>query len=114
MNRYALWKYIVIVIALILGALYTLPNFYGESPAVQVSSGRQTIKIDPALMSRVETILEEAKLPHEGVYFETIGTNASVRARFADTDTQLKARDLLQRALVPNAEDPDYIVALNL
>jgi len=63
MNRYALWKYVVIAVALILGALYTLPNFYGESPAVQVSSGRQTVKIDPALMARVESILDEAKIP---------------------------------------------------
>ena len=114
MNRYALWKYVVIAIALILGALYTLPNFYGESPAVQVSSGRQTVKIDPALMARVESILNEAKIPHEAVYFDTIGINSTVRMRFADTDTQLKAKDTLQRALSPDAEDPAYIVALNL
>ena len=114
MNRYALWKYIVIAVALILGAIYTLPNFYGESPAVQVSSGRQTVKIDPALMSRVESILNEAKIPHEAVYFDTIGINSTVRMRFADTDTQLKAKDTLQKALSPDAEDPAYIVALNL
>ncbi len=114
MNRYALWKYIVIAVALVLGAIYTLPNFFGESPAVQVSSGRQTVKIDPALMSRVESILNEAKIPHEGVFFDAIGTNSTVRVRFADTDTQLKAKDLVQRALSPDAEDPAYIVALNL
>ena len=114
MNRYALWKYVVIAIALILGAVYTLPNFYGESPAVQVSSGRQTVKIDPALMSRVESILNEAQIPHGAVYFDTIGTNSTVRVRFADTDTQLKAKDTIQRALSPDAEDPAYIVALNL
>ena len=114
MNRYALWKYVVIAVALILGAIYTLPNFYGESPAVQVSSGRQTVKIDPALMARVESILNEAKIPHEAVYFDTIGTNSTVRMRFADTDTQLKAKDTLQKALSPDAEDPAYIVALNL
>ena len=114
MNRYALWKYVVIAIALILGAIYTLPNFYGESPAVQVSSGRQTVKIDTALMSRVESVLQEAKIPHEGVSFDTIGTNSTVRVRFGDTDTQLKAKDVLQRALSPDAEDPAYVVALNL
>ncbi|HWL72418.1 MAG TPA: protein translocase subunit SecD, partial [Burkholderiaceae bacterium] len=114
MNRYALWKYVVIVVALILGAIYTIPNFYGESPAVQVSSGRQTVKIDPALMARVESILNEAKIPHEAVYFDTIGTNSTVRMRFADTDTQLKAKDTLQKALSPDVEDPPYIVALNL
>lgn len=114
MNRYATWKYIVIAVALILGAIYTLPNFFGESPAVQVSAGRQTVKIDPQLMSRVESTLNEAQIPHGDVYFDTIGTNATVRVRFADTDTQLKARDLVQRALNPDAEDPAYIVALNL
>ncbi len=114
MNRYALWKYIVIAVALILGAIYTIPNFYGESPAVQVSSGRQTVKIDAALMARVESVLNEAQIPHEAVYFDTIGTNSTVRMRFADTDTQLKAKDTLQRALAPDAEDPAYIVALNL
>ena len=114
MNRYALWKYIVIAVALIFGAIYTLPNFYGESPAVQVSSGRQTVKVDPALMSRVESILKESKLAHEGVYFDTIGTNSTVRVRFRDTDTQLKAKDVLQRALSPDPENPAYIVALNL
>src|SRR5688572_7263332 len=113
-NRYALWKYVVIVIALVLGAIYTLPNFYGESPAVQVSSGRQTVKVDAPLMARVETILSEAKIPHEAVYFDTIGTNSTVRMRFADTDTQLKAKDILQKALNPDAEDPAYVVALNL
>ena len=114
MNRYALWKYIGIVIALILGAIYTLPNFYGESPAVQVSSGRQTVRIDTALMSRVETILKDAQIPNAGVFFDTIGPNSTVRVRFADTDTQLKAKDTIQRALDPNPEEPAYVVALNL
>ena len=45
MNRYPLWKYIVIVVALVIGLVYTLPNFYGESPAVQVSSGKATVKV---------------------------------------------------------------------
>src|SRR5688572_31817675 len=88
MNRYALWKYVVIVIALVLGAIYTLPNFYGESPAVQVSSGRQTVKVDAPLMARVETILSEAKIPHEAVYFDTSGTNSTVGRRFAETGPQ--------------------------
>ncbi|MEP6609617.1 MAG: protein translocase subunit SecD, partial [Burkholderiaceae bacterium] len=114
MNRYALWKYVAIVVALILGAVYTLPNFYGESPAVQISSGRQTVRVGPALMSRVETVLTDAQIAHEGVVFDTIGTNSTVRVRFADTDTQLKAKDIVQRALSPDAEDPAYIVALNL
>ena len=73
MNRYSLWKYIVIAVALLLGAMYTLPNFFGESPAVQVSSGKPTIKVDTALLARIETILKDAKLETSGVFFDTVG-----------------------------------------
>jgi preprotein translocase subunit SecD len=114
MNRYPLWKYIVIAVALLLGAVYTLPNFFGESPAVQISSAKSTVKIEPALMSRVEEVLQNAKLPHDGLYFDTIGLNATIRVRFRDADTQLAAKDVLQKALDPNADDPAYVVALNL
>ncbi len=114
MNRYPLWKYIVIAVALLLGAIYTLPNFFGESPAVQVSSGKPTVKIDAALLARIETILKDAKFETSGVFFDTAGLNATVRARFRDTDVQLQAKDAIQRALNPNADDPAYVVALNL
>ncbi len=114
MNRYSLWKYIVIAVALLLGAIYTLPNFFGESPAVQVSSGKPTVKIDASLLTRIETILKDAKLETSGVFFDTVGLNATVRARFRDTDIQLQAKDAIQRALNPNADDPAYVVALNL
>jgi preprotein translocase subunit SecD len=114
MNRYALWKYIVIAVALLLGAVYTLPNFYGESPAVQVSSGKSTVKIDPALITRVESVLKDSQIPHEGVYFDTLGLSSTLRVRFKDADTQLKAKDIIQKALDPNPEDPAYVVALNL
>jgi len=114
MNRYPLWKYIVIVVALLIGAMYTLPNFFGESPAVQVSSGKPTVKVDAALMSRVEALLRDAKLETTGMFFDTTTLNSTIRARFRDTDVQLQAKDALQRALNPSADDPSYIVALNL
>ena len=114
MNRYPLWKYIVIAVALLLGAMYMLPNFFGESPAVQVSSGKSTVKVDAALMARVENVLKDAKLPTTGVFFDTSTLNSTVRARFPDTDVQLQAKDTLQKALNPNPEDPSYVVALNL
>src|SRR5512139_1182171 len=114
MNRYPLWKYIVIVVALLIGAMYTLPNFFGESPAVQVSSGKPTVKVDAALMSRVEALLRDAKLDTTGMFFDTTTLNSTIRARFRDTDVQLQAKDALQRALNPNVDDPSYIVALNL
>ena len=114
MNRYPLWKYIVIVVALLIGATYMLPNFFGESPAVQVSSAKATVKVDPALMTRVEDVLKDAKFAHEGIYFDTAGLNSTIRVRFKDADTQLAAKDTIQKALDPSQEDPAYVVALNL
>jgi preprotein translocase subunit SecD len=114
MNRYPLWKYLVIAVALLLGALYTAPNFFGESPAVQISSGKPTVKVDAPLLSRIEGILRDARLEANGVFFDTAGLNATIRARFRDTDAQLQAKDAIQRALNPNPDDPAYVVALNL
>jgi len=110
MNRYPVWKYAIIVIVLLVGALYTLPNFFGEAPAVQVSSAKATVKVDSAVQQRVEEALQAAGVKPDSVVFE--GT--SVRARFDTPDNQLKAKDAIQRALVPDANDPAYIVALNL
>jgi preprotein translocase subunit SecD len=110
MNRYPLWKYAILAFALLVGLLYTVPNFYGEAPAVQVSSGKATLKLDPSFVPRVEKVLEDAKLKADFVQFD----GNTVKARFADTDTQIKAKDALNQALNPDASDPRYIVALNL
>ncbi|MCS6943939.1 MAG: protein translocase subunit SecD [Sutterellaceae bacterium] len=114
MNRYALWKYIVIAVALLLGAIYTLPNFFGEAPAVQVSSAKATVKVEPALLARVEAALQSAGIEHDGTSFDVVGLNATVRVRFRDTDTQIRARDVIERALNSDPSDPTYVVALNL
>jgi preprotein translocase subunit SecD len=114
MNRYPLWKYLVILVALAIGFLYTLPNFFGEAPAVQVSSGKATVKVDLAVQQQVEGLLAAANLQPDGVFFDQNGTSGSVRVRFADTDTQLKAKDVLARGLNTDPTDPTYIVALNL
>ena len=110
MNRYPLWKYLLLAIALVVGVLYTLPNFYGEAPAVQVSSGKATVKLDAGIVPRIEAALIAAGIKADFVQFE--GTSA--KARFADTDTQIKAKDAIARALNPDPNDPSYIVALNL
>jgi preprotein translocase subunit SecD len=110
MNRYPAWKYAILVIALLVGLVYTLPNFYGEAPAVQVSSGKATLKVDAALAPRVEQVLASAGLKADFVQFE----GNSVKARFADTDAQIKAKDAISKALNPDPADPSYIVALNL
>ena len=119
MNRYPTWGYALIALAIALGFLYTLPNFFGESPAVQVSSGKATVKVDPALLQRVQDALQKAGIAYTGAVFDPGGT----RVRFADTDTQLKAKDLIHATLNPGAapqatpeDDPNvsYVVALNL
>jgi preprotein translocase subunit SecD len=110
MNRYPVWKYAIIVIVLLVGLIYALPNFFGEAPAVQVSAGKSTVKVDAGTQARVAEALKAAGLTPDLVTLDA----TSVRARFASTDDQLKARDVLQRALVPDPSDPPYIVALNL
>jgi preprotein translocase subunit SecD len=109
-NRYPTWGYALIALAVIAAFLYTLPNFFGESPAVQVSSGRATVKVDPSVMARTEEALKKAGIDYTGAVLD----QTSVRVRFGDTDTQLKARDLIERALNPDPANPAYIVALNL
>ena len=110
MNRYPVWKYAIILIALVVGGLYALPNLFGESPAVQVSVAKASLKLDAAALSRVEGALKAAGIAPEAVSLE--GT--SIRARFGSTDVQLKAKDAIQKALNPDATDPAYVVALNL
>ena len=109
MNRYPVWKWAILVIVLLVGALYSLPNFFGETPAVQVSAVKSGVKIDDAVAQRVEQALAAASLTAERVAVE--GT--SVRARFDTLENQLKAKDVIQKALVPDANDPSFVVALN-
>lgn len=105
MNQYPLWKYLLIFVVLVVGLVYTLPNFYGESPAVQVSPLHTGHKADSVLMKRVEDALKAANLGFDAITLDA----TSVKARFKDTDSQLKAKDILQAQL-----GADYVVALNL
>ena len=114
MNRYPVWKYIIIAITVLLGALYTAPNYFGESPALQVTSGKSTVKVTSELSARVDSLLKQEKLAHEAVTLDGAGSHVSVRVRFNDTDTQFKAKLALERALNPDPEDPAYIVTNNL
>ena len=110
MNRYPIWKYAIIMIALVVGVLYTLPNFFGEAPAVQVSAAKVAFKVDASTQARVEEALKTAGITADVVSLE--GT--SIKARFGNTDSQLKAKDAIQKALIPDASNPGYVVALNL
>ena len=110
MNRYPLWKYLLIALALALGLLYTLPNFYGEAPAVQVSSIKTAVKVDTRLLGRVEETLKAAGIAHQGLFAD----QNSIRVRLGDTETQLKTKDVVEKALNPDPENASYVVALNL
>ena len=110
MNRYPVWKYVILVVALLLGVVYTLPNFFGEAPAVQVSSAKATIKVDTSTLQKVEDALKSAGTTPQSLALE--GT--SIRARFENTDQQLKAKDAIQKALITDTADPQFVVALNL
>jgi preprotein translocase subunit SecD len=110
MNRYPLWKYAMLVIALLVGLIYTLPNLFGQAPAVQVSSSKATVRITRDTATRVEQALKDAKLNADFVQYE----GNSVKARFNDLDTQGRAKDVIGKALNPDPGDPTYVVALNL
>ncbi|GBG13266.1 preprotein translocase subunit SecD [Novimethylophilus kurashikiensis] len=105
MNRYPLWKYIFIAVALLLGGLYSLPNLFGESPAIQITTAKSAGNVDPALMGEVESLLKQEKLAYETIALE----KNSIKVRFSDPDTQIKAKDL-----VANKLGSGYVVALNL
>ena len=110
MNRYPAWKFAIIVIALLLGVVYTLPNFFGEAPAVQVSSSKMSAKVDDATLLRVGEAIKAANVPTAGLTIE----GNSIKARFETTEQQLKAKDAIQKALIPEGTENGYVVALNL
>jgi preprotein translocase subunit SecD len=110
MNRYPVWKYAIILIALVVGGLYALPNVFGEAPAVQISVAKASMKLDASTLSRVEEALKTAGIAADAVTLD--GT--SIKARFGGTDVQLKAKDVIQKSLNPDAAEPGYVVALNL
>ena len=110
MNRYPAWKYATMLVALLVAAVYTLPNFFGEAPAVQISSTKSSVKIDGTTRTRVEQALKDADITADAITLD----ETSVKARFGDTDTQLKAKDAVQKALAPDPANSSYVIALNL
>jgi preprotein translocase subunit SecD len=105
MNRYPLWKYILVLTALLLGLVYSMPNIFGESPAVQITTAKATTKLDPALLGKVEDALKQENIKIDAIFMDSTG----VKVRFADADTQIKAKDVLKSNL-----GKDYVIALNL
>ncbi|HEY8355443.1 MAG TPA: protein translocase subunit SecD [Methylophilaceae bacterium] len=105
MNRYPLWKNLLVIVVVALAVLYSVPNLFGESPAVQVSSSKNHIQIDNALLARIENGLKEQNIEYEAIFLDANG----IKVRFANPDIQIKARDVLTQLL-----GSDYVIALNL
>ena len=105
MNRYPLWKYLMVLFVVLIGLLYAAPNLFGESPAVQITTTKANLRIDSALLESTENILKRENVPFEALFLD----NTGVKVRFPSTDVQLHARDVLQAGL-----GKDYVIALNL
>ncbi|HXA47191.1 MAG TPA: protein translocase subunit SecD, partial [Burkholderiaceae bacterium] len=114
MNRYPIWKYILIAVAVALGALYTAPNFFGEAPAVQITSAKATVKVDAAMADRIDQILKKGVIKSDAAQFDLSGSQGAVRVRFADTNAQFAAKGLLEKELNPDPNDNTYNVTFNL
>lgn len=105
MNQYPKWKYGLVLIAIFIGLIYSIPNFFGESPALQVKTTKTSDKLDLSILATIENSLKEANLPFDGIVQEPNG----IKIKFASPDSQVKAKDVLQNALGSN-----YVIALNL
>ncbi len=114
MNRYPLWKYIIIAAAIVFGIIYTLPNFFGESPAVQISSVRSTVKVDAPMMGQVEQILKDNHIATDGIFFDNSGMHSTIKVRFTNTEVQFRAKEVLENKLNADPDDPTYSIAFNL
>lgn len=113
MNRYPLWKYILIVFAVMLGALYTAPNLFGDSPALQITSLKETIKVDPSIADQVNQLLKNGAIKAGEAHYDVNGTQGTVRLKFANSDDQFAAKSLLEKGLNADANDPTYNVSFN-
>src|SRR5437763_764254 len=114
MNRYPLWKYLLIAVAVLLGLLYTAPNYFVDSPALQITTGKQTVHINSDTTAQVVGALKREGIAAEDVVLESAGDSSAVRARFATPDAQFRAKAALERDLNRDPTDPDYIVTVNL
>ena len=112
MNRYPLWKYVVIGVALLLGLLYTVPTFFGTTQAVQVSAAKATIKVEADVKDKIAQVLKTQNIPYTGLYFEKTAQGlGTVKVRVNGVDAQAKVKDVLNTALNPDANAPAYTLA---
>src|SRR5438046_1036044 len=110
MNRYPIWKYILIVVVLVTATLYTIPNFFHEVPAVQVSTNKSNVRIDDSTVRTIDEALKADTVPHKDITLDPTG----VKVRFDDAEAQLKGKEAINKRLNPDPKTASYIVALNL
>jgi preprotein translocase subunit SecD len=113
MNRYPWWKNLLIACVLLFGLVYTLPNFFGTSPALQISSASSVGKVEASLQEQIKKSLTDAKINFDEVLFEETPQTSTIRIRFNNTDTQIKARDVLQKTLNPTPNQTNYVIAFS-
>ena len=114
MNKPAYWRLSLMVVALLFGLTYSVPNFFGELPAVQISSTKATVKITPEVIDKIKVALAENKIEHDPIKFENDISGGTVKIRFDSTESQLKAREIIEGSINPVQKDSSYVVALNL
>jgi len=114
MNKPAYWRLSLMVVALLFGLTYSVPNFFGELPAVQISSTKATVKITPEVIDKIKVALAENKIEHDPIKFENDISGGTIKIRFDSTDSQLKAREIIEGSINPVQKDSSYVVALNL
>ena len=110
MNRYPMWKYLLIVFLVIVAGVYTTPNFFPEVPAVQVSTNKSNVRIDAGTVKLVEEALKAGNVPHRDISLDPTG----IKIRFEDPDNQIKGKDAITARLNPDSRTASYIIALNL
>ena len=112
MNRYPLWKNIIILLVLVLGLLYTIPTFFGTTEAVQVSGAKSTVKVEANMKDKVEQILKAENIPYTGLYYEKTAQGlGTVKVRVKGQDVQARAKDAINKAINTDPNAPLYTLA---
>ncbi len=114
MNKPAIWRLMLMLLALIFGFTYSLPNFFGESPAVQISSSKTTVKLNQGLSAKISEILQANEINFNKVTYQDNLGGGTIKIRFASTEEQLKSKEIIENFLNSNPKDPSFIIALNL
>jgi preprotein translocase subunit SecD len=114
MNKPAYWRLALMGIALLFGLIYSVPNFFGELPAVQISSTKATVKITPEIVDKIKYALIEKNIRHDPIKYENNISGGTIKIRFKSTETQLQAREIIEETINPSKKDSSFVVALNL